>query len=64
MQTNHLGPSSTNPTPIYTLEDLQKFGKAKKWCPYFVARHAISYANVVIFNYQYMLDPKVSNMAF
>ena len=57
-----LGPSSTNPTPIYTLEDLQKFGKAKKWCPYFVARHAISYANVVIFNYQYMLDPKVSNM--
>jgi DNA excision repair protein ERCC-2 len=57
-----LGPSSTNPTPIYTLEDLQKFGKAKRWCPYFVARHAISYANVVIFNYQYMLDPKVSNM--
>ena len=59
-----LGPSTSNPTPIYTLDDLQIFGKEKKWCPYFVARHAISYANVVIFNYQYMLDPKVRKNTF
>ena len=48
--------------PIYTLEDPQAFGRRRKWCPYFLARHAITYANVVIFNYQYMLDPKVSQM--
>ena len=59
-----LGPSTAakGEAPIYTLEDLQEFGREKKWCPYFLARHAITYANVVIFNYQYMLDPKVSQM--
>jgi DNA excision repair protein ERCC-2 len=37
---------------IYTLDDLKALGAAKGWCPYFTARHVISYANVVVYNYQ------------
>jgi Rad3-related DNA helicase len=29
-------------------------------CPYFLARRYISFANVVVYNYQYLLDPKIS----
>ena len=45
-----------------TLADLRDFGRKKGWCPYFLARHMISFANVVVYNYQYLLDPKVANM--
>ncbi len=44
------------------LQDLRAFGRKRRWCPYFLARHAISVANVVVYNYQYLLDPKVSGM--
>jgi DEAD_2 len=33
-------------------------GRKNGWCPYFLARHMIAFANVVVYNYQYMLDPK------
>lgn len=45
---------------VYTLEDLRIFGRKQGWCPYFLARHMLAFANVVVYNYQYMLDPKVS----
>ena len=47
---------------VYTLKDMRKLGKQKTWCPYFLARNMIAFANVVVFNYQYMIDPKVSNL--
>jgi len=47
---------------IYNLQDLQELGAAKGWCPYFLARHAIGMANVVVYNYQYMLDPKIAKL--
>lgn len=47
---------------IYSIEDLKELGKEKGWCPYFLTRHVINYANVVVYNYQYMLDPKVAGM--
>ena len=31
-------------------------------CPYFLARHFLLQANVIVFNYSYMLDPKISNL--
>jgi DNA excision repair protein ERCC-2 len=37
---------------VYTLHDLRKFGREKGWCPYFLSRHMISFANVVVYNYQ------------
>ena len=44
------------------MQDLRQFGRKKGWCPYYLARHMLSVANVVVYNYQYMLDPKVSQM--
>lgn len=43
-------------------QDLRAFGKAKGWCPYFLARHMVQFANVVVYSYQYLLDPKVAGI--
>ncbi|GAX84382.1 hypothetical protein CEUSTIGMA_g11804.t1 [Chlamydomonas eustigma] len=56
------GSEALLPTGVYTLADLRQFGKERGWCPYFLARHMVSFANVVVYNYQYMIDPKVSQM--
>lgn len=50
------------PAGIYTLDDLLAFGRQRKWCPYFTARHCLSYANVIVYNYQYLLDPKIAGL--
>lgn len=47
---------------VYRLEDLIKFGKEKKTCPYFLSRRAFEYANIIICSYNYLLDPKISNI--
>ena len=47
---------------VYTLEELKRLGRTKGWCPYFLARHVISFANVVVYNYQYLLDPKIAQL--
>jgi len=41
---------------------LKEFGRKKGWCPYFLARYALQQANVVVFNYSYLLDPKIAEM--
>jgi len=56
------GPEAMLPPGVYTLQDLRNFGREKGWCPYFLARHMMEFANVIVYNYQYMLDPKVSNL--
>lgn len=43
----------------YTLHDMREYGRKKGWCPYYLARHMLAFANVMVYNYQYMLDPKV-----
>uniref|UniRef100_A0AAV1TXH6 DNA 5'-3' helicase n=1 Tax=Peronospora matthiolae TaxID=2874970 RepID=A0AAV1TXH6_9STRA len=47
---------------VYSVEDLKELGVHKGWCPYFLTRYAVTFADVVVFNYQYMLDPKVSQL--
>ena len=47
---------------VYTMQDLRIFGRKQGWCPYFLARHMLAFANVVVYNYQYMLDPKVESL--
>jgi DNA excision repair protein ERCC-2 len=47
---------------IYSLDDLKELGKDRGWCPYFLARHIINHANILIYNYQYVLDPKVAGL--
>ena len=41
---------------------MKALGERKGWCPYFMARHLLSHANIVVYNYQYMLDPKVASL--
>ncbi|KAI4301268.1 hypothetical protein L6164_034562 [Bauhinia variegata] len=50
------------PPGVYTLQELRAFGKEKGWCPYFLARRMVQNANVVVYSYQYLLDPKVAGI--
>ncbi|CAI5508666.1 unnamed protein product [Closterium sp. Naga37s-1] len=61
-QFDRKGQEAALPPGVYTLQDLRAFGREKGWCPYFLARHMINFANVVVYNYQYLLDPKVSGI--
>ncbi|KAF1899171.1 hypothetical protein Lal_00019293 [Lupinus albus] len=56
------GSAAVLPPGVYTLQDLRAFGKEKGWCPYFLARHMVQFANVVVYSYQYLLDPKVAGI--
>ena len=47
----------TVPPRIYSLAD---FRSNKVMCPYFMARSLLDDADVVVFNYQYVLDPSIS----
>lgn len=50
------------PWGIYNLDDLKEIGHKKGWCPYFLARYAIQHANVVVYSYHYLLDPKIAEI--
>lgn len=58
------GPDAKLDAGVYTLHDMRVLCRKsdKHWCPYYLARHMMAFANVVVYNYQYMLDPKVSQM--
>jgi DNA excision repair protein ERCC-2 len=56
------GEATSMPSGIYDLEELRKWGKERGWCPYYLTRQAINHANILVYNYQYMLDPKVAKM--
>jgi DNA excision repair protein ERCC-2 len=46
---------------VYTIDDLKAIGIEEGWCPYFYSRKMLSEANVVVFSYQYLLDPGVAS---
>jgi DNA excision repair protein ERCC-2 len=56
------GESTSIPSGVFDLAELQKWGKGRGWCPYYLTRQALNHANILVFNYQYMLDPKVAKM--
>lgn len=56
------GEAMTMPSGVYDLQELKEWGKGRGWCPYYLTRQAINHANILVFNYQYMLDPKVAKM--
>jgi DNA excision repair protein ERCC-2 len=56
------GEATCIPSGVYDLVELKKWGKSRGWCPYYLTRQAINHANILVFNYQYMLDPKVAKM--
>ncbi len=51
------------PEGAYNLEDLKRFASSRGICPYFFARHALLHqANVVVYSYHYLLDPKIAEL--
>ncbi|KAJ3121717.1 DNA-dependent ATPase of the nucleotide excision repair factor 4 complex [Nowakowskiella sp. JEL0407] len=50
------------PAGVYTLEDFKEYGKNNSLCPYFLARRMLPAANVIIYSYHYLLDPKVADL--
>lgn len=50
------------PEGVYDLDSLRAYGRKKGWCPYFLARHSIMHANIVVYSYYYLLDPKIADL--
>jgi DNA excision repair protein ERCC-2 len=47
---------------VYSLDDLKAFGEKHSMCPYFLARHAITTANILVYSYQYIINPRISDL--
>ncbi|TGZ61903.1 hypothetical protein CRM22_007740 [Opisthorchis felineus] len=50
------------PCGIYNLNDLKAYGRKHGYCPYFLARYSIMHANIIVYSYFYLLDPKIANL--
>uniref|UniRef100_A0A915CLA5 General transcription and DNA repair factor IIH helicase subunit XPD n=1 Tax=Parascaris univalens TaxID=6257 RepID=A0A915CLA5_PARUN len=50
------------PAGVYNLSNLRKWGHQKGVCPYFVARANADRANIIIYSYHYILDPKIAEL--
>jgi DNA excision repair protein ERCC-2 len=50
------------PSGVYTLKDITDYGKANGLCPYFLSRQMINHADVVVYSYYYLLDPKIADL--
>ncbi|CAL1526767.1 unnamed protein product [Lymnaea stagnalis] len=50
------------PPGIFGLDELREYGRQRGWCPYFLARYAMSQANVIVYSYYYLLDPKIADL--
>jgi DNA excision repair protein ERCC-2 len=48
----------SNISGAFTFDDFKSFSKQKHYCPYFYARKLIPVADVIIYSYHYLLDPK------
>ncbi|KMQ96493.1 tfiih basal transcription factor complex helicase xpd subunit [Lasius niger] len=48
------------PPGIYSIDDLKDYGKDRNWCPYFLARFTILHAQIIVYSYHYLLDPKIA----
>ncbi|KAH8792128.1 DNA repair helicase-like protein RAD3 [Hyaloscypha finlandica] len=55
-----LEPHNLIPNGVWTLDGLMKYGEQHKQCPYFTSRRMMSFCNVIIYSYHYLLDPKIA----
>lgn len=45
---------------VFTMEDLRRYGRDKIQCPYYTARQGLQMADIIVFNYLYLIDPQIS----
>jgi DNA excision repair protein ERCC-2 len=55
-----LEPHNLIPPGVFTFDGMLKYGEEHKQCPYFTARRMMSFCNVIIYSYHYLLDPKIA----
>lgn len=56
------GNSAVLPPGVYNLDDMKQYGEERNWCPYFLSRFTISYAQIIVYSYYYLLDPKIAEI--
>ncbi|XP_014666749.1 PREDICTED: TFIIH basal transcription factor complex helicase XPD subunit-like [Priapulus caudatus] len=56
------GRETTLPPGVYNLDDLKEYGRDHEYCPYFLARYSITHANIIVYSYHYLLDPKIAEL--
>lgn len=59
---NTEGKETIMPPGIYSIDDLKQVGHTRTWCPYFMTRQAIVQAQIVVYSYHYLLDPKIAEV--
>lgn len=59
---DEMGRQTPLPAGIYSLDDLKDRGKKNGWCPYYIARSSIFHANIIVYSYHYLLDPKIAEL--
>lgn len=42
------------------MEDLRQYGRDKVQCPYYSSREGLKFADIIVFNYLYLIDPQIS----
>lgn len=48
---------------VFSLEDMKTyFGQTHRICPYYLGRDLVAKADVVVYNYLYLLDPQLSDL--
>ncbi|ANZ76199.1 BA75_02347T0 [Komagataella pastoris] len=57
---NDLDPHEYIPVGVYSFEELIKYCKGVGICPYFTVRRMMSFCNIIIYSYHYLLDPKIA----
>lgn len=55
-----LDPGHLIPPGVWTLEEVMNYGHARGVCPYFAVRRMIPFADVIIYSFHYLVDPKVA----
>ncbi|KAJ8063223.1 hypothetical protein OCU04_008458 [Sclerotinia nivalis] len=55
-----LEPHNLIPNGVWTLDGIMRYGEDHKQCPYFTSRRMMSFCNVIIYSYHYLLDPKIA----
>lgn len=55
-----LEPGAYLPSGVYTLDEVKAYGIRHGICPYFACRRMMTFADVIIYSFHYLLDPKIA----
>ncbi|KAI9610228.1 hypothetical protein KEM48_002661 [Puccinia striiformis f. sp. tritici PST-130] len=55
-----LEPGNLIPRGVWTLEEITAHGHQEGICPYFAVRRMLAHADIIIYSFHYLLDPKVA----